>query len=236
MSKSYGQYCPIAKAVEVLGERWSVLVVCELLIGSTQFNEIARGLPTMSRTLLAKRLRQLEAAGLVERLDGSYHLTPAGEDLCPLVFGFGVWAEQWILEDPTVEELDPQLLLWWVHGPLDTDSLPDRRVVLEFEFTEVRFHGRSPPVLDRDRARGLFCVPDGPGIRRGCLDHVGRPNAPHGSHGSGADPCGDPRRPCRADRDPCPGQAATTGSDAHDPRGARGDGWAQAGLMKARFP
>lgn len=136
--KSYGQYCPIAKAVEVLGERWSLLVMRELLIGSTHFNDIARGLPGISRSLLSKRLRQLTAAGMVERVDGAYALTPAGAELQQFVFGLGDWAARWILNDPEPDELDPDLLMWWGHIRLDTASLPDRRVVLEFRFRDER--------------------------------------------------------------------------------------------------
>ncbi len=138
MTTSYGQYCPIAKATEVLGERWTMLVLRELLIGSRQFNAIARGVPTMSRNLLTKRLRQLERAGLVERVDGAYELTMAGRSLRPIVFGVGDWAATWILTDPEPDELDPALLLWWAHGRLNTSVLPERRVVIEFVFVDDR--------------------------------------------------------------------------------------------------
>ncbi len=136
--KSYGQYCPIAKAVEVLGERWSLLVVRELLIGSHAFNDIARGLPTMSRTMLSKRLRELEAAGVVERLDGEYQLTPAGQALRPVVFGLGDWCATWLLQDPLAEECDPDVIMWWGHARLNTSPLPDRRVVLRFVLSDQR--------------------------------------------------------------------------------------------------
>lgn len=136
--KSYGQYCPIAKASEVLGERWSVLVLRELLIGSHRFNDIARGLPEMSRTLLARRLRQFEDAQLLERVDGEYYLTPAGEDLRPIVFGMGDWTARWMLTDPEPEELDAEKAMWWGHSRIDTTPLPDRRVVLEFRFSDDR--------------------------------------------------------------------------------------------------
>jgi len=133
---SYGQYCPIAKAVEVVGERWSMLIIREMLVGARRFNEIARGLPGISRTLLSNRLRQLQRAGLIEHGDGTYALTPAGRDLAPVVFGLGHWAETWILTDPLPEELDPTLLIWWGHSRLHTELLPDRRVVLEFRFLD----------------------------------------------------------------------------------------------------
>lgn len=113
-----------------------MLIVREMLVGADRFNEIARGLPGISRTLLSKRLRELERAGLVERADAKYRLTAAGRDLAPLVFGLGDWAETWILTDPEPEELDPTLLFWWGHTRLHTDLLPDRRIVLEFRFVD----------------------------------------------------------------------------------------------------
>jgi DNA-binding HxlR family transcriptional regulator/putative sterol carrier protein len=138
--KTYGQYCPIAKATEVIGERWSLLVLRELLIGSHRFNDIARGLPEMSRSLLTRRLRQFEEAGLLERIDGEYHLTPAGEDLRSIVFGLGEWTARWILDDPQPEELDADKTMWWGHSRIDTSALPARRVVLEFAFSDERQH------------------------------------------------------------------------------------------------
>jgi DNA-binding HxlR family transcriptional regulator len=133
---TYGQFCPIAKATEILGERWSLLVIRELLIGSTRFNDIARGLPAMSRTMLSTRLKQLERVGLVERLDAEYHLTPAGQALRPIVFALGEWCVDWLLEEPATDELDPDVVMWWGHGRLDTSVLPDRRVVLQFDLTD----------------------------------------------------------------------------------------------------
>ena len=132
--KTYGHYCPIAKSVEILGERWSLLLLRELLIGSSRFNDLARGLPGMSRTMLSKRLREFEAAGVVERLDGEYHLTEAGQELRPIVFGLGPWGERWLLGEPDPDELDPVSLMWHAHPRLDTSDLPDRRVVIAFEF------------------------------------------------------------------------------------------------------
>lgn len=137
-SPSYGQYCPIARAVEVLGERWSLLIVRDLVVGTTRFNDLARGLPGLSRTLLSKRLRQLEQAGVVERLDGEYLLTPAGQDLEPVVMALGAWGAHWAFADPDPDELDPELLVWWMHGRLDTSTLPDRRFVLHIRFTDDR--------------------------------------------------------------------------------------------------
>lgn len=132
----YGQYCPITRAVEVLGERWTMLIVRDLLCGATRFNELSRGNPRLSRTLLAKRLRQLEQAGIVDHVDDEYLLTPAGEDLRPVVMGLGEWGARWQFDDPRESELDPELLMWWVHKRLDFSPLPDRRLVFEFRFDD----------------------------------------------------------------------------------------------------
>lgn len=133
-SKGYGQYCPITRAVEVLGERWTMLVVRDLLCGMTRFNDLARGNPGLSRTLLSKRLKQLQRAGIVEHDGDEYRLTSAGNELRPLVFGLGEWSARWQFGEPRDSELDPELLMWWVHGRIDFSRLPDRRVVLEFRF------------------------------------------------------------------------------------------------------
>jgi len=152
----YGQYCPITRAVEVLGERWTMLILRDMLLGATRFNDIARGNPGLSRSLLAKRLRQLEMAGVVERLDGEYHLTPAGQDLQSVVFGIGEWGAKWQFGDPREEELDPELLMWWAHDRLDFSVLPDRRIVLEF-----RFHGTSRRYwIVKDSLGASLCMHD----------------------------------------------------------------------------
>jgi DNA-binding HxlR family transcriptional regulator len=117
---SYGQYCPISRALDVLGERWSLMILRDMIVGATRFNELARGLPGLSRTLLAKRLRQFERAHIVEHVDGEYHLTEAGRDLQSVVFGLGEWGARWIFGDPDPAELDAQLLAWWMHDRLDT--------------------------------------------------------------------------------------------------------------------
>jgi DNA-binding HxlR family transcriptional regulator len=132
----YGQYCPIARAVDVLGERWSLLVVRDMLVGATRFNELARGLPGMSRTLLTKRLRQLERVGIVVHADGEYHLTDAGEDLRPIVFGLGEWGAKWTFGDPEPSELDAELLVWWMHGQVDASVLPEGRTILHVRLTD----------------------------------------------------------------------------------------------------
>jgi DNA-binding HxlR family transcriptional regulator len=132
----YGQYCPISRALDVLGERWSLLVIRELLVGATRFNDIARGLPGLSRSLLTKRLRQFERADLVERVGNDYLLTDAGRELEPIVFGFGAWGAKWTFGDPEPDELDASLLVWWMHTRLDTTELPGRRQVFHVRFRD----------------------------------------------------------------------------------------------------
>ena len=135
-NSGYGQYCPISRALDVLGERWTLLIVRDLLVGTSRFNDLARGLPGLSRSLLTRRLRQLETAGLVERLDGEYLLTEAGRDLEPIVFGLGAWGARWTFGDPEPDEHDAELLVWWMHGRLDTSELPDRRNVILIRFSD----------------------------------------------------------------------------------------------------
>ena len=134
----YGQYCPISRALDVLGERWSLLILRDMLVGATRFNDLARGLPGLSRSLLSKRLRQFEREGLVERLDSQYLLTEAGLGLEPIVFGLGAWGARWTFGEPDPRELDAQLLVWWMHTRLDTSDFPGKRHVLHIRFTDDR--------------------------------------------------------------------------------------------------
>jgi DNA-binding HxlR family transcriptional regulator len=140
----YGQFCPIAQAAEVLTERWTPLVIRELaLTGSRRFNDIQRGVPLMSSSLLSKRLRELERAGIVERRrrpDGKgaeYHLTPAGVELGPVVYGLGVWSERWLRRPIFEATPDTGLLMWWMRGTVKTDALPAGRTVIHFRFSGV---------------------------------------------------------------------------------------------------
>jgi DNA-binding HxlR family transcriptional regulator len=133
---TYGQYCPISRALDLLGERWALMIVRDMITGTTRFNDLARGLPGLSRSLLAKRLRQLEAAGLVERVGTQYLLTPAGEQLESVVFGLGAWGAKWAFGDPDPDELDAEVLVWWMHDRLDMSEFPGRRQVLHIRFTD----------------------------------------------------------------------------------------------------
>jgi DNA-binding HxlR family transcriptional regulator len=140
MGASYRQFCPVAKAVELLDERWTLLLVRELLVGSERFNDLRRGLPRMSPSLLSRRLHQLVAAGVLTREESGgevrYRLTPAGQELRPVVEALSVWGTRWIpaLADG---ELDPKLLMWDMHRNVDRAQVPAGRTVVQFDFSDV---------------------------------------------------------------------------------------------------
>ncbi|RZS36613.1 HxlR family transcriptional regulator [Herbihabitans rhizosphaerae] len=135
--RTYAQYCPIVRAVEMLGDRWTLLIVRDMLNGARRFNEIARGLPGLSRALLSRRLRQLQHAGLVVHAADGYLLTPPGEDLRPLVFGLADWGARHAFGNPRAEELDPEVLMWWLHGRVDTTDVV-KRAVIQVEVSDRR--------------------------------------------------------------------------------------------------
>jgi DNA-binding HxlR family transcriptional regulator len=138
----YGQFCTVARGAEVLCERWTALVVRELMCGSTHFNELRRGVPRMSPTLLSKRLRALEEAGVVTRAGvgnaTSYTLTAAGEELRPIVMAIGHWGARWIGSRLQPGQLDAGFLMWDVRRFVRLEEFPDRQVVLQFCFTDAR--------------------------------------------------------------------------------------------------
>lgn len=139
----YADYCPIAVGVDVLGDRWTPLVIRELMVGSSGFNDIHRGIPRMSRSMLAQRLRLLERRGLVDReahergRPGRYTLTEAGQALTPIVWAIGQWAAEWVFGDPTDEECDALSLLWRMHQHAVGSKLPERRTVVHMVLTGV---------------------------------------------------------------------------------------------------
>jgi len=135
---SYGQFCPVAQALEIVGERWTLLVIRELLCGNYRFNQILNGVPLMSRSLLAARLRTLEGAGLVVRKEtGEYALTPSGRELEPVVMGLGVWGTRWARKESRPDENDPVLLMWDLHRNLHVDRLPAKETVVAFWLRDV---------------------------------------------------------------------------------------------------
>lgn len=145
----YGQFCPVAKASEILTRRWMPLVVRELLSGSRRFNEIHRGVPKMSRSLLVKRLNELEEKELVERRvigtddHPEYHLTPAGDKLRPIIKQLGVWGKEWIQREVSDDELDARLLMWDVHRRINEEQLPPDQVVVHVHFPDADEDARN---------------------------------------------------------------------------------------------
>lgn len=141
-SPSYGQFCPVSMASEILCSRWTVLVLREMLCGSTRFNDLRRGLPRMSPTLLSKRLKELELAGVIRSVPvapgiSEYHLTEAGEELRPIVLGIGSWGQRWVESRLSLRNLDPTLLMWDMRRNLSTDPLPPRRCTIQFLYPEL---------------------------------------------------------------------------------------------------
>lgn len=141
--RGYGQFCPIALAAEILTERWTPLVIRELLCGSVRFNDLQRGVPRMSSALLAQRLKELQFAGIIERRRGKggfeYHLTPAGRELFPVVEKMGLWAQRWLRHEfVDTANLDPDLLMWDIRRNVVGRATPrDRRYVAEFQLSGV---------------------------------------------------------------------------------------------------
>ena len=145
---SYRQFCPVAMAAEVLCTRWTVVLLRELLAGSTRFNDLRRGVPRMSPALLAQRLRDLQAAGIVTRVtttsgSAEYRLTEAGRELGPIVDAFGIWGQRRIQPELSLQHLDVQLLMWDMHRNLDTRPMPERRSVVQFLYTDLPANQRS---------------------------------------------------------------------------------------------
>jgi len=161
---TYRQYCPVARASEILAERWSLLIVRNLLFGATTFTAIAAGVPAMSRSMLVKRLRELERAGVVASSpkpngQGSlYRLTDAGWDLATVIDDLGRWAERWV--DVLPEHIDPGFALWaWCQVQLDRAALPATRVVVRFEFPQEQPGNRHFWMLI-DHGRAEVCLSD----------------------------------------------------------------------------
>lgn len=149
---SYRQFCPVAMAAEVLCTRWTVVLLRELVSGSTRFNDLRRGVPRMSPALLSQRLKELEASGVVRR-DPSpddpnifeYRLTPAGQDLEGLVMAFGTWGQRWVTTDSllSLQNLDATLLMWDMRRQLNCTPMPKRRSVIHFSYPEQAQKDRS---------------------------------------------------------------------------------------------
>jgi DNA-binding HxlR family transcriptional regulator len=141
----YNQFCPVAMAAEILGSRWTLVLLRELLAGSTRFNELRRGVPRMSPALLSKRLKDLEAAGIVARSKVAgepdlleYCLTDAGRDLKPVIESVGIWGQRWVDTETSLENLDPNLLMWDMRRNIDPSPMPHRRNTIQVIFSDLK--------------------------------------------------------------------------------------------------
>lgn len=151
----YNQFCPVAKVCELLEPRWTLLILCEMWSGSSRFNDIRRGVPTMSPTLLSKRLKQMEASGLIKREvtpggEINYRTTPTTNELEPIVHALGQWAHRNIDADVTLEKLDARLLMWNMRRKVNTAALPsNRRTVIQFIYPELPLEERNYWIISR---------------------------------------------------------------------------------------
>lgn len=138
--QEYGQYCPMAMATEILGDRWTLLIVRDLLTGVKHFNDLERGLPGISRGLLSERLKRLQQSGVLEKHSRGrgrkteYTLTRAGRELIGIVNALTVWGARWAFDEPTEEQLDPLLLMWWMRGRVRHERLPEPHLVIQYDF------------------------------------------------------------------------------------------------------
>ena len=146
----YKQFCPLSMAAELLCTRWTMVLLRELVAGSTRFNDLRRGVPKMSPTLLSQRLRDLEAGGIVERTEIAtekgvfeYRLTEAGRDLRPVVEAMGFWGQKWVEARLSLKNLDPSLLMWDMRRNLNPSPLPDGRTVIQFLYHDLPASKRS---------------------------------------------------------------------------------------------
>jgi DNA-binding HxlR family transcriptional regulator len=139
----YGQFCPVAKALELLAERWTLLIIRELLMGSRRFNDLSRGVPLMAPSMLSQRLKTLAEGGILVRERSAdshsyeYRLTAAGEELRPLIMQLGTWGQRWSRSSMESHDLDAGLLMWDIRRNLHVDKLPQQRAVIHFEFADA---------------------------------------------------------------------------------------------------
>lgn len=140
---SYHQFCPVSMAAEILGSRWTIVLLRELCAGSTRFNDLRRGVPRMSPALLSKRLKELEISGVIERRlvrknpeTYDYVLTPAGIEMKDVIKAIGEWGHRWVETEPTLERCDPNLLMWDMRRCIDSSAMPKRKLTVQFIFPE----------------------------------------------------------------------------------------------------
>ena len=164
--EGYGQFCPLALSAEIVGERWTPLVLRELMLGARHFNDIHRGVPRMSPSLLSRRLKTLQNAMIVERVRCGqrieYRLTEAGEALAPVIEALALWGKAWLPSTLSAERADPDLILWDMHRRMNTDEMPSKRTVIRFDFTDQQPEKRLRWLIGDNGAIDI-CITD-PGL------------------------------------------------------------------------
>jgi DNA-binding HxlR family transcriptional regulator len=161
--RSYGQFCPIAKASELFCERWTPLILRDLTAGATRFSQLRRGVPLMSPTLLSRRLKELEAEGVIERRRSAtrsrwtYHLTPAGREFGPILQALGVWGQRWSRRALAKHETNLTLLIWGIELSVDPNAFGERRCVVQLTLTDQPDSNRRWWFINEDGRAGL-CV------------------------------------------------------------------------------
>jgi len=160
----YGEFCPVSLAAEIFARRWTPLIIRELLMGSTRFNDLRRGIPHITASMLSRRLDELTMAGIIERdegIDGTHYvLTEAGEELRSVVEMLGVWGRRWLPAEYREDDLDSRLLVWDIHRGIHLERIPERTVIeLHFDDGPVEY-----------RAYWLVLAPQGAEV---CLTHPG---------------------------------------------------------------
>ena len=162
--EGYGEFCPVSLAAEIFARRWNPLIVRELLAGSSRFNDLRRGMPNITASVLSRRLDELAIAGVIERQQDEtgtrYVLTPAGQELRPVVEQLGLWGRRWLPTEYREEDLDPRLLVWDIHRNLELEDVP-KRTVIELHFSDAPAEYRS---------YWLIVTPEGAEV---CLTHPG---------------------------------------------------------------
>ncbi len=164
---SYGQFCPVAMAAEIICSRWTALVLREMLCGTTRFNDLRRGVPLMSPTLLSKRLKELIDAGVIMTTRTGrngvveYKLTEAGEDLRTVIMSLGIWGQRWVESSLSLKNLDPSLLMWDMRRNLAAASFPERKCTVKFTYPELSAARKSWWIVIENGAVDLCSVDPG---------------------------------------------------------------------------
>lgn len=165
-TKGYGLFCPLAMACEIIEPRWTLLILCEMWGGATRFNEIRRGVPGISPTLLSKRLREMEARGLIERLEGpasgtvDYIRTPKAVELEPALDLLAQWAYRHVESEVALDDLNPDYLIWNIRGKVDASVFSERRTVIRFHFTDVEGKKATNWLIARPGTAVELCMTD----------------------------------------------------------------------------